>query len=40
MTKQTTASPCIHVWGKVVFNFNIFRTNVPKNIEIRYKYLI
>ncbi|MDR7077358.1 NadR type nicotinamide-nucleotide adenylyltransferase [Neobacillus niacini] len=26
--KHTTASPCIHVWGKVVF----FRTNVPKII--------
>lgn len=28
LTKQTTASPCIHVWGEVVFNFNISGTNV------------
>ena len=34
MIKQTTVSLCIYVWGKVVFNFNSFRTNVPKILKL------
>src|SRR4051794_27036507 len=34
MTNQTTASPCIYVWGKVVFNFGILELMFLKILKL------